>query len=103
MNREPGWSFYIGFSAVGILAAAVMYAATLVAEKMFRDSQSRRNQRRFLRWQRFLFRGHYPLGAGGTKATTEIASGLIVAVRIFLVLWVVLLVVFLIRRAVTGT
>jgi len=74
------------------VAAGVWWFAGFWGRMWHESLESRTVDRRFLRWQRFAFRGHYPFGHWGSASSRAHLKGIVFFVRAFVVL--VLLVYF---------
>ncbi len=97
MNAASDWWYNLLFLAFALLVAALLFAATYMFEGIAKGAQTRSSKRRSLRWQWSVFRGHYPLGHGGGRGSYLYAMTFIWFARVFIVLWVAI-VLFIVLR-----
>jgi hypothetical protein len=84
------------------LVGVVVWRLAGLWQRMWVESiESRSIDRRFMRWQRFAFRGHYPLGHWRKPGAVARLNAFTIFVRVFVVLALGLYFFAVARRVVT--
>ena len=90
------------FLVVGLVGGSLLYLFTYLIEGILGGIDSREGKRRMLRWQKAFFRGRYPIGSSTGGTSSKLVGALILFMRGFIVLWLVLLVIVVVRALVVG-
>ena len=81
-----------------LVAAAAWWVFGFWGRVITESCQSRSVDRRFMRWQRFAFRSHYPLGHWRKAWSLDYVNGFVLLTRAFIVFIVVIYLFALGRR-----
>ena len=98
MANNLNWMESVGFLLVGIFIGIVLLFATFIIEDSLMPYKNRSRRRAFLRWQWFFFQKNYPLGSGPGPSTITFGTILLRVMRMGVVIWVILWVVFIVAQ-----